>query len=100
MLEVPIMKKGLTSAVHVLAKGKSPNPDGLMANLLISLSQYNSQQIISQQVDDTSFIVRAKEFNVHNLVRILHNFGIASGLEINLHKSVAYRCGEELHHIR
>lgn len=49
----------------------------------IVLTQSNSQQIISQYVDDTSFMVRAEENSVDNLVGILHKLGIASGLEIN-----------------
>ena len=59
----------------------------------IVLPQSNSQQTISQYVDDTSFTVRAEEASADNLVGILHKFGIAYGLEINWHKSVAYWCG-------
>ena len=59
----------------------------------ISLPQCNPQQIISQYVDDTLFTVRAEEFSVDNVVRILHNFGPASGLEIDWHKNMPYWCG-------
>lgn len=55
----------------------------------ISPPQCNSQQIINQYVDDTSFIVRV-EVSMDNLVVVLQNFGIASRLEINWHKSMAY----------
>lgn len=52
----------------------------------IVLPQYNFQQIISQCVEDTSFMMRAKETSVINLVGYLYKFRIASGLEINWHK--------------
>ena len=56
----------------------------------ITLPQCNSQHIISQYAVDTSFMVKAEETNVDNLVGILHKFEVAFGLEINWHKSVAY----------
>ena len=56
----------------------------------ISLPQDNSQHIISQYVDDTSCMVKGGETNVDHLFGILHEFGNTSGLEINLHKNVAY----------
>ena len=43
----------------------------------ITLLQYNSQQIISQCFDDTSFILKVEQNNVYNLIGILHKFGIA-----------------------
>jgi hypothetical protein len=58
----------------------------------ITLPQDNSQQIISQYIDDTSFTVKAEETSVDHIVGILHKFGNASGLEINWHKNVAYSC--------
>lgn len=60
----------------------------------VPLLQYNSQQLISQYVDDTSFPLRAEEASVYNLVGILHNFGLDYGLEINWHKNVVYCCGQ------
>ena len=60
----------------------------------ITQPQCNSQHIISQYADDTSFTVKAEETSVDNLVGILHKFGIAFGLEIKWHKSVAYWCGQ------
>lgn len=59
----------------------------------MALPQCNSQQIISQYVDDTSFTAKVEETSVDNLVGIMHKFGIAFGLDINWHKSVAYFCG-------
>lgn len=59
----------------------------------VSFYQRNIQQIISQYIDNTLFTVRTKETSVDNLVRILHKFGIAFGLEVNWHKNVAYWCG-------
>lgn len=59
----------------------------------ITLQQGNSQQIISQYVDDTSFTVKAEETSVGYLIGILHKFGTTFGLEINWHKSVAHWCG-------
>lgn len=58
----------------------------------ISLPQCNPQQLISQYVDDTLIIVRAKGFSMDNVVGILHNFRLASCLKIKWHKNVAYWC--------
>ena len=58
----------------------------------ITLQQGNSQHVISQYVDDTSFTVKAEETNLDYLVGILHKFGTTSGLEINWHKNVVYWC--------
>lgn len=38
--------------------------------------------------------MRADETYVDNIVGILHNFGLAYGLEINWHKSIAYWYGQ------
>lgn len=40
-------------------------------------------------LDDTSFTVKVYEPSVGNIVEILHKFGLAFGLEINIAKSVA-----------
>lgn len=50
------------------------------------LPRCNSQQIISQYDDNTSFTMRVENVSVNNI-------GIASGLEINWHNNVAYWCG-------
>lgn len=55
----------------------------------IAIPHCNSQQIISQYVDDTSFIVKAHESSVGTLVGILHKFGLVYDLEMNWHK----KCG-------
>lgn len=61
----------------------------------ITIHQCNSQQIISQYANDMSFTMKVEETTVvDNLVGILHKFGIASGLEINWHKCVAYWCSQ------
>lgn len=39
--------------------------------------------------------MKANESSVNNLVGIMHMFGLASGLEINWTKSVAYWCGRD-----
>lgn len=57
---------------------------------VISLLQFCSQQIISQYMDNTSLIVREEENTMDNLLEVLHNFGIAFGLEIYWHKIIAY----------
>lgn len=49
----------------------------------ITFPQSNSQQIICQYVDDTSFMVKVEEINIDYRVGILYKFGIAYGLEIN-----------------
>ena len=59
----------------------------------ITLPQYNSHQIISQYIEDTSSMVKAEKIIVDNLVGILHKFGMVSRLKINWHKNVAYRYG-------
>lgn len=62
-------------------------------NNCIVLPQCNSQQIINQFDDDMSFIVRAKNASVDNLVAILQSFRLASALEINWHNNMVYWCG-------
>lgn len=59
----------------------------------ITLSQNNSQQIISRYAYNTSFTGKAEEISVDHMVGILHKFGNASGLEIRWHKIVVYWCG-------
>jgi len=61
----------------------------------VILPQCNSQEIITQYVDDMSFMIKTEENSVDNLVGILHKFGIASRLEINWHNNVANWCGRE-----
>jgi hypothetical protein len=58
----------------------------------ITLPQDNSQQIISQYADDTSFTVKVEETSVDHIVGIFHKFGNASAFEVNWHKNVAYWC--------
>lgn len=62
----------------------------------IFLPQF-TQQIISQYVDNTSFPIRVEEVGVDNMVEILHKFGLASSLEINWHKSMAYWGSQGIH---
>ena len=47
----------------------------------ITLPQDNSQHIISQYIDDTSFTVKAKETSVGHLVGILHKFNMPHDLK-------------------
>ena len=58
-----------------------------------ALPQCNSQQSISQYVDNPYFSVRAEEASVDNLVANFQGFGPPSGLHINWHKKRVYWCG-------
>lgn len=51
---------------------------------LLKATSFNAipQQIISQYVEGTSFIMRAEESSVDNLAEILNNFGLASSLKM------------------
>ena len=40
--------------------------------------------------DDASFIVKANEYSINNLVGIMNKFGLASRLESNRTKNVPY----------
>lgn len=48
------------------------------------------QQIISQYADDTSYSLHGEKENFRQLILLLTQFRVASGLVINWHKSVAY----------
>lgn len=61
---------------------------------VLPLPLCNTQQIISEYANNTSFTTRAKEVSVYNLIRILRNFGIAFGLKINWHYSIAHWCSQ------
>jgi hypothetical protein len=50
--------------------------------IIQGLCQSNSQQIISQYVDDILFTTWVEESNVNNLVRILFNLRFAYGPEL------------------
>lgn len=80
--------------VIIVAEALNPAIENAIKTGLIKgifFAQCNSQQIIIQYVDNTSFTMRGDKTSVGNVVKILHNFGIASGLEINWHKSVPNR---------
>ncbi len=47
------------------------------------------QQLISYYVDNTTFIIRGKEKNTHNMVNLLEVFLSISGLELNWDKFLA-----------
>ena len=49
-----------------------------------------NQQIITQYVDDTSFIIEGEEVTVGNLVRLLNTVNSTSRHEINWNKSTTY----------
>lgn len=55
----------------------------------INLPNSQEQQVIIQNADDTNFTVKGTKSNLLTLTRVLELFHIASGLQLNWHKSVA-----------